>query len=165
MVKATFKWIVLFFIAFVLQSTLAPIISIYNVKPDLLTLVLFLLAIKAGIIPAVYVGFFLGLAQDVYSPAILGQNALAKTIAGFFAGLFNEKIMRLDPIIQTVLLVITVILCDLIFLTVQVVKSGSTLQFIGTQIFTTALPQALYTLFFGIIPIFWEHFFQSATKR
>ncbi|NLE00382.1 MAG: rod shape-determining protein MreD, partial [Fibrobacter sp.] len=135
------------------------------VKPDLLTLVLFLLAIKAGIIPAVYVGFFLGLAQDVYSPAILGQNALAKTIAGFFAGLFNEKIMRLDPIIQTVLLVITVILCDLIFLTVQVVKSGSTLQFIGTQIFTTALPQALYTLFFGIIPIFWEHFFQSATKR
>ena len=104
-IKTIVKWIGLFFVVFVLQTTLAPAISIYSIKPDLLLIALFMLAIKTGALPALYIGFFLGLAQDIYSPVILGQNALAKTLAGFFAGLFYDKVMRRDPFFQAVLLV------------------------------------------------------------
>lgn len=165
MLKTTLKWFALFFIAFVLQSTLMPFVSIYSIKPDLLVLVLFMLATKTGIMPAVYVGFFIGLSQDVYSPLILGQNALAKTVAGFFAGLFNEKVMRLDPIVQSIILVLTVILSETVFLIVEIVKSSGSLQSFGTEMFTAVLPRALYTLLFGVIPIFWEHFFQPVKRR
>jgi rod shape-determining protein MreD len=89
MIKNVFKWVVLFIGAFILQTTLIPSLSIMGIKPDLLVLVLFMMAIKTGIMPAIYIGFFLGLAQDLYSPSILGQCALAKTCSGFFASLFN----------------------------------------------------------------------------
>lgn len=165
MIKTVIKWIAIFFLVFVLQTTLIPAISIYGIKPDLLLLVLFMLAVKTGIMPALYVGFFLGLAQDIYSPVILGQNALSKTLAGFFAGLFNEKVMRLDPLFQAVLLVMTIILGDTVFLLVQLAKSGGTVQLFGMELLTSSLPRAIYSLLFGVIPIFWEYFFQTRSKR
>ncbi len=165
MIKNTFKWIAVFFLLFVMQTTLVPVISIYSIKPDLLLLGLFMLAVKNGVMPGLYVGFFLGLAQDIYSPVILGQNALAKTLAGFFAGLFNEKVMRLDPVFQAVLLVLTVLLGDLVFLMVQMVKSGGTVQVLGLEIIISSLPRAIYSLLFGLVPIFWEYLFQTKTRR
>lgn len=163
--KTVFKWIAIFFLVFILQTTIIPAISIYNIKPDLLLLVLFMLAIKTGVIPGLYVGFFLGLAQDIYSPAILGQNALAKTLAGFFAGLFNEKVMRLDPLFQAVLLVLSVLVGDLVFLLVQMVKCGGSLKMFSLDMVISVLPRAIYTLLFGLVPIFWEYFFQTKSKR
>lgn len=165
MIKNTFKWIGIFFLAFVMQTTIVPAISIYSIKPDLLLLGLFMLAMKNGVMPGLYVGFFLGLAQDIYSPVILGQNALSKTLAGFFAGLFNEKVMRLDPVFQAVLLVLTVLLGDLVFLVVQMVKSGGSVQMLGLEMVISSLPRAIYSLLFGLVPIFWEYFFQTKTKR
>ncbi len=165
MIKTVFKWIGIFFLVFVMQTTLVPAISIYSIKPDLILLSLFMLAVKNGVMPGLYVGFFLGLAQDIYSPVILGQNALAKTLAGFFAGLFNEKVMRLDPVVQAVLLVLTVLLGDLVFLLVQLVKSGGTVQMLSLEMVASSLPRAIYSLLFGLVPIFWEHLFQTKTKR
>ncbi|HEX2958973.1 MAG TPA: rod shape-determining protein MreD [Chitinispirillaceae bacterium] len=165
MIKTVIKWVVIFFLVFVLQTTIIPTISIFGIKPDLLFLALFMLAVKTGIMPGLYVGFFLGLAQDIYSPVILGQNALSKTLAGFFAGLFNEKVMRLDPLIQTVLLVFTIILGDTVFLLIQIAKSGGSIHMFSIELLTSSLPRAIYSLLFGIIPIFWEYFFQTRSKR
>lgn len=162
MIKTILLWTGLVIAMFALQTTLAPVITVAGVKPDFLILVLFLVSVKTGVLPAIYIGFMLGLAQDFYSPDILGQNALAKTVLGFFSGLFNEKVIRIDPILQIVLLVLAFVIHDLIYFAVQVVKSGSPLQLAGTQIFTTTLPRALYTLVFALIPVFWEN---MSTKR
>jgi rod shape-determining protein MreD len=165
MITNVIKWIVAFIIAFALQTTLVSAISIYGVKPDLIVIVLFMLAIKVGILPAVYVGFLIGLSQDIYSPSFLGQNALAKTVAIFFASLFNEKVMRIDPIFQAVLLVVTILISDSVFQMVQVVKSHSSIGVVGIELMTSALPRGLYSLLFGFVPIFWEHFFHAGTRR
>lgn len=165
MINRISKWFIAFFLIFVLQTTLIPVFSIYTIKPDLVLLVLFLMATKTGVLPGLYIGFFVGLAQDIYSPLILGQNALAKSIAGFFAGLFNDKVMRLDPFLQAVLLVLTILLGDIVFLITQIVKSGGSLQTFGLELITSALPRAIYTLLFGIVPIFWETFFQTRSRR
>ncbi|NLG18875.1 MAG: rod shape-determining protein MreD [Fibrobacter sp.] len=163
--KNIFKWAGLFVLAFVLQTTLVPSISIFQFRPDLLMLVLFALALKAGVIPAVYIGFFLGLAQDLYSPSILGQNALSKTIAGFFAGLFNEKLVRIDPIFKAVLLLLMFLLNDSVYLIVQMVKTGGSMQGIGMELITATLPRALYSLLLGMIPILWENYSQATVRR
>jgi rod shape-determining protein MreD len=165
MIRSVIIWITLFFFAFVLQTTLVPALSIFSVKPDLLILLLFFLAIKTGVMPAIYIGFLLGLAQDLYSPSILGQNALAKTIIGFVAGLFNEKVMRVDPLFQGVLVLFTFIINDTVFTTINIIKSGGSLEVLGSTILTVTLPRAVYSLLFALIPFFWEHYFKTTVTR
>jgi len=165
MIKKILLWSGIFGACYVLQTTLVPVISIFGAKPDLLIVALFMLAIKEGAMPAVFVGFFLGLAQDVYSPAILGQNALAKTVAGFFASLFNEKVMRIDPVLQAVLLVVTFLLNDIIFMVVQMAKSSGSEKGLLIEIVITTMPRAVYSLVFAAVPFFWELFFQPASRR
>jgi rod shape-determining protein MreD len=163
--NSVIKWIALFFAAFVLQTTIVPAISIMGVKPDLLVLFLFMLAIKVGILPAIYIGFVIGLVQDLYSPSILGQSALAKTVAGFFAGLFNEKVMRLDPLFQGVLLIFTFFVNDIVIFMVQFIKVEAHFTAIFPELFTYTLPRALYTLLFAIAPLLWEQFSVVKSRR
>lgn len=165
MIKNIFKWIALFILMFVLQTTLIPSLAIVGVKPDLIVLILFMLAIKVGVLPAIYVGFLVGLAQDLYSPAILGQSALAKTFAGFFAGLFNEKVMRLDPVVLVIILVLTFFVNDIVFYLVQILKNNGDASIIISELVTATLPRALYTLLFAIVPILWEQFAIARVRR
>lgn len=165
MIKSILKWVAVFIGAFVLQTTLIPSFSVMGVKPDLLVLVLFMLAIKTGIMPAIYIGFVLGLAQDLYSPSILGQSALAKTVAGFFASLFNDKIMRLDPVFQVVILILTFFINDIAVYLVQFIKAGNGLGNLLPELFRSTLPRSLYTLLFAIIPILWEQFSVVKIRR
>lgn len=124
-----------------------------------------MLAVKTGILPGICVGFILGLGQDLYSPTILGQNALAKTLTGFFAGLFNEKIMRIDPVLQIVLLIVAFLLNDIVFMTIQILKTNGSMQVIGPYLVTFTLPRAVYSLFFAAIPFIWDNFFKDAFRR
>jgi rod shape-determining protein MreD len=104
MTNAILKWAGWFLLCAILQSTLVDNIAVFGIKPDLLMLVLFNMSVAYGIMPGVYVGFFIGLGQDLFSPGLLGQNALAMSAAGFFSGLFNERVMRLDPLLRAALL-------------------------------------------------------------
>jgi rod shape-determining protein MreD len=165
MIKTIFIWIGVFFGAFILQTTLVPSLAIFGVKPDLLMLALFMVAIKTGVMPAIFIGFLIGLSQDLYSPSILGQSALAKTLAGFFASLFNDKVMRLDPVLLGIILVLTFFVNDLALYAVQVVKSGGNLGTVAKEIFGPTLPRALYTLIFAAIPILWEQFLVIKSRR
>ncbi|MBN1575946.1 MAG: rod shape-determining protein MreD [Chitinispirillaceae bacterium] len=165
MIKQFFRWTGLVILLFILQTTAVPLIAIFGITPDLLILVLFFIGFKTDVIPAVFAGFFLGLAQDFYSPQILGQTALAKTIAGYFAGLCNEKVMRIDPIFQLVLLLLMFIIHDAVFFAVQMAKTSTPIQAVGLEIISSTLPRALYTLFFALIPAFREYLFPSSGRR
>lgn len=165
MMKSILKWVALFLASFILQSTVMQSIAIFGVKPDLLIVVLFMLATKTGPMQGIYAGFFLGLAQDLYSPSILGQNALAKTVVGAFAGMFNEKMMRLDPIFQAILLVVVFILNDMVVNSIYMVKVGGGLGSVFSQLFMSTLPRTLYSLLFAALPSLWELFVQPVSSR
>lgn len=165
MIKTLLRWFGLFVLVFVLQTTLLPIISIFGVRPDLIMLTLCYFGFKTDVIPALFVGFIVGLGQDFYDPVILGHNALCKTVVGFFTGLFNEKVMRIDPIFQLTLVVISFVIHDIIYYTVQIFKADFTLPLMGMQLLTVTLPRILYTLVFALIPIFWELTFPSRYRR
>lgn len=165
MITKIWKWTGLFLLCFILQSTLVPHIKLFGVQPDLILLVLFLLSTKAGVMPGVYIGFLLGLGQDLFSPEILGQNALAKTIVGFIAGLFNEKVIRLDPVLQAVLLLMMFAVNDVVMMTVQIVKMGGQMDLVAGELLTATLPRAMYSLLFAILPFVWDNVIQPATRR
>ena len=165
MINSLLRWTGLFILVYILQTTLVPVITVFGVRPDLLIVTLFFLAVRKGGSVTVFTGFLIGLAQDFYSPQILGQNALAKSAVGYFAGIFNEKVMRLDPFIQLVLLFTSFIIHDTIYYTVEMVQNGTPLQTVGTRLITTTMLRALYSLFFALIPTFRELLFTSDYRR
>jgi rod shape-determining protein MreD len=159
-----FKWAGIFLLCFVLQTTVVPLIGIAGITPDLLMVALFFLALNKGQMAAVGAGFFLGLAQDLFSaPSILGQNALSKTLSGFFAGFFNERMMRVDFVFQIVLVFVTFMVNDAIYFIVQVIKTdgGGVIH----NLMATSVPRALYSMLFALLPYIKERFLPTSFRR
>jgi rod shape-determining protein MreD len=156
MMSDTVKWFIAFMVALILQTSFVPAISIAGIKPDLLVVVLFFFSLRYGVMPGLFVGFFLGLGQDLYSPSLLGQNALVKTVVGAFIGLFNERVMRADPLIKTVLLLVVFVVHDALFLVVQIVMLGSSVGVLFSGLFFHTLPRALYSVAVAALFYLWD---------
>jgi rod shape-determining protein MreD len=149
------KWVGWFLLCVILQSALVPHVAILGVKPDLLILVLFYLSVKAGMMPGIYAGFFLGLGQDLFAAELLGQNALAKTFTGFVCGIFNERVMRLDPIMRGLLLFVAFVINDIIVMLVHIIKTDGDMGVLLMELLVVTLPRAFYTLVIALIPFIW----------
>ena len=165
MIKKILYWPLVLITCFVLQTTLVKAIPIFGIKPDLLIVALFILSTKTGVLSGVYTGFLIGLAQDIYSPMILGQNALSMSFIGFIAGHFNEKIIRLDPILQGLLLIILFLVNDSIAMIVQAVKLSSDMSLVLPEILYSSIPRAFYSLVFAILPFLWTSFIHPTIRR
>ncbi|GBU21659.1 rod shape-determining protein MreD [Fibrobacteres bacterium R8-0-B4] len=155
MMHIILKWTGWIILCLILQSTLVPYLAVMSFKPDLPLIALFYLSLSLGVMPGVYVGFFLGLGQDLFSQSFLGQTALAKCVAGFVIGLFNERVVRLDPITRGALLIAMFILNDTIVMLVHIVKSDGGAGPFFTELLMVTLPRALYSLVFAAIPLVW----------
>ncbi len=165
MMSEVAKWLIAFMVSLILQTSFVPVISIAGIKPDLLIVVLFFFSIKYGVIPGVFVGFVLGLGQDLYSPSLLGQNAFAKTVTAAFIGLFNERVMRTDPLIKTVLLLVVFIFHDAIFLIVQVVTIGDPVSTVFSGLFFHTVPRALYSIAVAALFYVWDMLPKPTVRR
>ena len=161
----TLKWIVIFVIALAAQASLVPVIAVAGIEPDLPFLALFLLSMKWGVMAGVYVGFFLGLSMDLYSPSLLGQAALSKTLTGFFAGLFNEKVMRTDPLLKVALLLFAFLIHDVLFGAVELVKNGHSLTALFPMIAIHTLGRAIYSMPILGLTFVWQFVVASSPLR
>ncbi|KMQ50815.1 Rod shape-determining protein MreD [Chitinispirillum alkaliphilum] len=165
MIKRIIYWILFFLFCFILQTTLVKIISVYGVRPDLILVALFIFCTKTGVLPGVYLGFFLGLLQDLYSPSILGQNALSKSVIGFLAGHFNDKVIKLDPVLKAVLLIVLFMVNDSLIMIIEAMKLGTGMDIIGPELLRFTLPRAFYSLLFAALPFIWDAVIQPAFRR
>ncbi len=96
--------ILLLSFAAILQSTLFRYITIWNVKPDLVLIILVFVASRRGSMVGQVTGFWGGFVEDLLSTAPLGFNALIKTLIGYIYGIIEDRIV-IDPIILPVLIV------------------------------------------------------------
>jgi len=157
MINVILKWLGWFLLCVILQSTVVPYIAIMSVKPDLPMLALFFMATRFGMMHGVYAGFFLGLGHDLFAPGLLGQNALAMGIVGFISGIFNERVMRLDPIMRGVLIIVAFLVNDIILMLVQIMKSDADAGTLLMELLAVTLPRAAYSLLFAMIPFVWTN--------
>lgn len=82
-------WCAVFF-----QSSLAGSIAVGGMAPDLLCILIMLVALRIGPLPAMRVGFLGGFLADCYHPATMGLYAACYTAAGFAGGAVRDRIYR-----------------------------------------------------------------------
>jgi rod shape-determining protein MreD len=150
------KWPLLFIVCFILQTSFVPSMAVLGVKPDLLMILLFFFCIRHGSMPGVFVGFFLGLTQDLYSPALLGQNALTKTIIGACIGLFNEKVMRTDAMVKTIILFVMFLVHDILFSLILLIKNTHHVSILLPDLALKTVPRAVYSVIIAALFYVWE---------
>lgn len=77
---------------FAIQVLFMHWFSIHGITPDIFLHVLVFISIKWGAGWGESLGFFSGLLQDFLMIKIFGAQALLKTLAGFFVGLWQKRI-------------------------------------------------------------------------
>jgi rod shape-determining protein MreD len=84
---------VILIVALLIQLTVAPEISIGTVIPDVLLVATICWALLEGPGQGALFGFFGGLLEDIFSTAVLGVSAFAKTLIGYFGGELRQRIV------------------------------------------------------------------------
>jgi rod shape-determining protein MreD len=165
MIMYYLKWPLLFILCFILQTSFVPLMAIVGIKPDLLMIVVFFFSIRYGVMQGILVGFFTGLAQDLYTPALLGQNALAMTVVGACTGLFNEKVMRTDPVVKSIILFVMFLIHDSVFMLVLLMKSSVHFSVLIPELFTRTVPRAVYSAIVASLFYVWEFFPKPSGRK
>ena len=90
-----YKFFVLFFLGlFVLQLSFLPLIAIYGIVPDLLLLATVSFAFLRGSVWGGFIGFSLGLMEDLSVGSFFGLHAFTLTLIGLFFGRFSDRVFK-----------------------------------------------------------------------
>lgn len=109
-----FKPIIYFILLLLIQLIVIPLISIYQIVPQLILVLLVYFTLIGGQIYGMILGFLFGFFFDLFSGGVLGSSMLAMTISAFVIGYFyNEN--RIDENIGSYLFVAFVFLGSLIY--------------------------------------------------
>ena len=84
--------ILLYVLSLVLETTVFGKLSVFGAKPDLVLIVIVLVALHRGPLPGEIYGFIGGLLEDFVTFGSLGIQALVKTLTGFGVGFLRNKI-------------------------------------------------------------------------
>ena len=96
--------ILLIILALFLQASWTNAISLWDIKPDLIVLILVFVGITSGQIEATLLGFFSGFMIDVYNPEWMGMNALSNSLIGFAVGYSRVGVVAEDIQVQATIL-------------------------------------------------------------
>jgi rod shape-determining protein MreD len=127
----------------IIQSTILDYIKIYNVKPNLLLVLVITFALLYGSGSGAVLGFFAGLIQDLISGKVLGFYSLLGLYLGLFVGLVNRRIFR-ENLVVTIFItfVSTTIYEELVYIINSVFTRGK-IDMIYPAL-NIVLPEALY---------------------
>ncbi|HSL89601.1 MAG TPA: rod shape-determining protein MreD [Ignavibacteriaceae bacterium] len=146
--------VLFFFPVLLVQTTIIPLISIGNITPNIIIILLVFYTIKNGQIFGTLLGFVFGFLFDLITGSILGSSMIAKTIAGFSAGYFSSETKRaiyLKPANFSLIVFLSSLFYSIIY------SLFSTLDFTTTVLnllFEHALLPALFTAVISLFLIF-----------
>src|SRR5216117_1111406 len=131
----------------VAQATLAPMIGVAGVTPDLPLIVVVLLALRRGPEFGCVAGFVTGLLQDAAGGGLIGVQALTKAVIGFGIGAAGSRLRVSQPLVQVPWLVVLTIAEGLArFALLQIFRFPAPF---GELMMYVVLPQALFNGFVG----------------
>jgi rod shape-determining protein MreD len=140
--------IIITLILLVLQVVAVDKLSIGDISPDLVLLICAFLALYRGPVRGAVIGFVIGFLQDLFNPALLGVNAMTKSLVGFSFGHLGAKAVPEQAVFLAVVFFLGALGHDfvyLLFFTALDVKKFVIL------LSSVALPSALYTAAFGVV--------------
>ena len=142
---------ILFFIPLVIvQLVIIPLISIYNITPNLIIILIVYYALKEGQIFGIILAFILGLLLDLISGGLIGAFMFSFTISAFIAGYFHSE-NKMDTNLATYffLLIVFISACVNSFLFARISNSASNVNLLLLIIEEGLLP-GIYTTLFGL---------------
>ena len=90
-----YRFFILFFLTlFILQFSFLPLIAVHGVIPDLLVLATVSYAFLRGSVWGSFVGFSLGIMQDLSAGSFFGLNAFTLTLIGLVFGRFSDRVFK-----------------------------------------------------------------------
>jgi rod shape-determining protein MreD len=131
-----------------LQLVVAERITIGQIAPDFLVLIVAFFALYRRAVQGSVFGFFIGLLQDLSNPAFLGLNALTKAILGYTVGKAGSKTFPENSLFLFILFLLVSFGHDFVYL---VIYHWPDLGGALVVLFTSALPSAAYTALFGLL--------------
>jgi len=136
-----------------IQVLVAPLISIQDIRPDFILILVIIIGQLLGRALGQVYGFSIGLIVDAIGlGSFLGLSALTKLIAGFLSGYLKDRRKRIN--IFSFYLIIFTIIClhFLIFYLIYFQGSGHQIQYI---ILRYVIPSSLYTsVFYFLVDYF-----------
>ena len=140
------KTLLMFVIAFAVQSTIGDWLKILGVGPDFVLIFIVSVALRFGAAKGCFWGFLAGFSLDVYAPVEwLGANTIAMTIVGFAVGQLEEHILTLYLPAKVAVLGIAFLVNDLFYFLI----TGLDKNVVTTLFLTKTLPECVYTLIIG----------------
>jgi len=141
----------LFFIPLaIIQLVVIPLISIYNITPNLILILIVYYTLKDGQIFGTILGFVLGFLLDLISGGLIGAYMFSFTISAFIAGYFySENKMDTNLASYFFLLILFISASINSFLFARISNSTSNISLLLLVIEEGLLP-GIYTTLFGL---------------
>jgi rod shape-determining protein MreD len=138
------------------QLAVIPLISIYDISPNLILIVIVYYTLINGQIFGMLIGFLFGFLFDLISGGLLGASMLSFTISAFFAGYFYNR-NKIDINTASLLFILILFLCGTInsFIYSGISNSNSDISLIRLFLYIGILP-GLYTSLLGLTVIIFK---------
>lgn len=142
-------------LAFLLQTTVAPHLTFIGVQPDIILIVVIVIALLRGPVIGSVCGFAGGMLKDLVLLQTLGLDALSKTLVGYFAGRFSED-GNFSIFVGMMSVFLGSFFAEMIRLTLSYLLGLGELGFVHS-LTASILPFCIYnTLIFPLVFIFTE---------
>lgn len=147
----------------VVQATVAPVLRIGDVMPDLPLIVVVLLALRRGPEFGCLAGFAAGLLQDAAGGGLVGAQGLTKAVIGFVIGAVGARLRVTEPLVQVPGLVLLSLVEGLgRFALLKLFHFPAAF---GEVMAYVVVPQALYNGFLGALLVFGLAWTESLKNR
>ena len=143
----------------VLQSTILDYIKIFNIKPNLLIILIIAVALLRGNVEGAVVGFFTGLAQDIASGKVIGYYALLGMYLGLLVGSVNKRLYRENLFVIIFFTFVASIVYESAVFFLSIYLHGHRDLFFPFRYII--LPEAIYNCIFSVfmfILVIWMHY-------
>ena len=142
------KILLTFVLCFILQTTVADWLRIFDIGPDFVVIMVVSIALKYGPAAGCFWGFCAGFTQDVYAPVEwLGAHTIALTCLGFVVGQVEERILTLNLPAKVGVLALGFCASDLVYF----LLTGLGKDVFAPLLISKTLPECVYTVVVGAV--------------
>lgn len=135
--------------AFIIQTSILPALSIGQIKPNLMLIVVTSYSFFLGDQRGIFVGCLAGIVQDIFYGQVLGLTGIIYALIGYVCGKFKKFLYVED--LSFPLLMIAIADLAYGFLNYVFLFLVRNRLYLRAFIRTTVLPEMLYTVILGIV--------------
>lgn len=136
-------------ICFLLQSSVFPSLSLANVVPDVMMVLIVANAYSQGIFSGMFTGLLCGLMVDCLFGSVIGLYAIIYMVIGYLNGYSRKIYDKEDVTIPLVLIAVSeFVYCFLYYISEFLMRGKLN---VGYYMFRIGLPRVIYTVLVGII--------------